>query len=244
MAVAYQTLGSADSANAATTCNFSVNAVTANANGCLIHAAGYYDGASETNQPTTVSGGETPVDIAVAGDVSHQYGRLRYDIEATLATSYTITNTWSTGQDEGMACACLVFDGIDQTTVHRTPVASVFNAGGSHVRTLASISVGDMCVAGVSDFNDNTHTASNCAEVLDTLDASGDTALFAGWLIADGTTEIVGATGGTGPGTAMAVALVPAAAGGEPASNPGPVMQSAFVRNRRLHRWRSWRNYR
>lgn len=212
MAISYQTIGSATAANAATTCNFSVNAITANANGLLLHCAAYYDGGSETNQPTTLSGLETPTDIAVAGDVSHQFGRLRYDQEATLSTSYAVTNVWLLGQDEGMACACLVFDGVDQTTVVRTSNMSVFNAGGSEVRTLASISIGDMCGVMISDFNDNTHTASNCTEVADIINASGDTALFAGWLLADGTTEILGATAGTGPGTVGAVALIPAAA--------------------------------
>ena len=210
MAIAYQTIGSGTMANNGTTCNYSVNAITGNANGLLLLCIANYDGSAAT--PTSTTGGETPTAIGNAGDIGHQFGWLRYDQEATLSTSYAITNTFSTGQDEGAASATLVFDGVDQTTVTRASNISIFNAGASHVRTLASISVDDMCGAMVSDFNDNTHTASNCTERCDILDASGDSALFTGNLLADGTTEILGATAGTGPGTAGAVALIPAAA--------------------------------
>lgn len=210
MAIAYQTIGSGTMANAGTTCNYSVNTITANANGLLLLCIGNYDGSAPT--PTSTTGGETPTAIGNAGDIGHQYGWLRYDQEATLSTSYAITNTFSTGQDEGAASATLVYDGVDQTTVTRASNISIFNAGASHVRTLASITVGDMCTALVSDFNDNTHTESNCTERCDIINASGDTAVFTGNLTADGTTEILGATAGTGPGTAGAVALIPAAA--------------------------------
>lgn len=214
MAIAYSgVFGSASAANNATTCNFSINSVPANANGCIICCDGYYDGGAE-EVPACVVGGEAATSRASQGDTDTQYSRIFTEFEATLATSYAVTNTWSTGQDEGMACGGLVFDGAEQDTV-RASGAAQGSLGQPIQFTLTGLTVGDMVGVSVSDFNSSAHTAVNCTEIIDNLlNASGDTALFAGHHTADSTTETCGATGGDGRGSAALTSLIEATGGG------------------------------